>query len=468
MFGSCLVRIALQAATVFDGQTSTEPLIIASGGNKREAPMAGTVKHARLESQSARNRLKRGRQPHWQALVDGKVHLGWQCWKGDAAGRWVLRRYIGNRKYRTIALGLADDAAAADGVRVLSYKQAEAKARAMVEMPNGKIERLTVRQALDRYIEHKRDQGQPVRDVLSRSTAHILPSLGDLVVAELTTEQLRKWLATMAAAPAQSRPKAGKPRFRAAATTEEELRARRASANRVLTMLKAALNHAYDEGHVGNRDAWGRKLKPFRNVDVARVHYLTVAQAERLLNACDADFRPLVRAALETGCRYSELTRMQVHDFNPDANTVTVRKSKSGKARHVTLTPEGAEFFRQHCAGRDGTETMFRRADSASWNTSDQARPIRAACTHARISPAVSFHALRHTWASLAAMNGVPLMVVAKNLGHADTRMVEKHYGHLAPSYVADAIRAGAPRFAGAEAPSSVVPMPPGKPKRTK
>ena len=40
-------------------------------------------------------------------------------------------------------------------------------------------------------------------------------------------------------------------------------------------------------------------------------------------------------------------------------------------------------------------------------------------------------------------MNGVPLIVVAKNLGHSDTRMVEKHYGHLAPSYVAVAIRAG-------------------------
>jgi integrase len=44
-------------------------------------------------------------------------------------------------------------------------------------------------------------------------------------------------------------------------------------------------------------------------------------------------------------------------------------------------------------------------------------------------------------------MNGAPLFVVAKNLGHSDTRMVEKHYGHLAPSYVADAIRAAAPRF---------------------
>jgi integrase len=52
-------------------------------------------------------------------------------------------------------------------------------------------------------------------------------------------------------------------------------------------------------------------------------------------------------------------------------------------------------------------------------------------------------------------MNGVPLLVVAKNLGHADTRMVETHYGHLAPSYIADAIRAGAPRFGTVE-PSNV------------
>ncbi len=38
-------------------------------------------------------------------------------------------------------------------------------------------------------------------------------------------------------------------------------------------------------------------------------------------------------------------------------------------------------------------------------------------------------------------------MVVARNLGHADTRMVEKHYGHLAPSYVAEAVRKSAPKF---------------------
>ena len=38
-------------------------------------------------------------------------------------------------------------------------------------------------------------------------------------------------------------------------------------------------------------------------------------------------------------------------------------------------------------------------------------------------------------------------MVVARNLGHVDTRMVEKHYGHLEPSYIADEVRKRAPQF---------------------
>ena len=116
--------------------------------------MAGTVKHKRLESPTARSRLKRGRQPHWQALVPGKVHLGWQCWKGDTQGRWVLRRYIGRHlnkagkwaaRYRSLTLGKADDATAADGRAVLSFEQAAAAARAMVATPQGKVRRLTVR-----------------------------------------------------------------------------------------------------------------------------------------------------------------------------------------------------------------------------------------------------------------------------------------------------------------------------------
>jgi hypothetical protein len=54
----------------------------------------------------------------------------------------------------------------------------------------------------------------------------------------------------------------------------------------------------------------------------------------------------------------------------------------------------------------------------------------------------------------------MPLFVVAQNqnLGHADTRMVEKHYGHLAPSYVANQVQLFAPRF-GIIEDNSVTPL---------
>jgi integrase len=59
------------------------------------------------------------------------------------------------------------------------------------------------------------------------------------------------------------------------------------------------------------------------------------AECVRLVNACEPAFRNLVRGALLTGCRYSELTGMHVADFNTDAGVITVRESKAGKPRHA-------------------------------------------------------------------------------------------------------------------------------------
>jgi integrase len=423
--------------------------------------MAKTVKHANLEFPKARARLKPGRQPHWQALSTHGTHLGYQRQKGKGSGRWLLRRYLGGgNTYRVTPLGVADDAQAANGTSVLSYAQAKGKAGAMIDTPEGdKVQRMTVRQAMERYVEHKRNLGQSVADVMSRGTAHILPTLGDMVIAELTAERLQRWLANMASMSAQNRPKKGKVQFRPAPEDDEGVRKRRNTANRVLTMLKAILNHAFDEKHVSNRDAWGRRLKPFRQVDTARVRYLTVAEAQRLINACPADFRALVRGALETGARYSELARLQVVDFNADSGTLAIRKSKSAKARHIILTEDGQAFFAAQCAGRAGNTLIFGHgAKGTAWKTAEQARPMREANAHAKVSPPISFHGLRHTWASLSVMNGVPLLIVAKNLGRANTIMVERHYGHLASSYVVDAIRAGAPKYAF-ETATNVAPL---------
>jgi integrase len=413
-----------------------------------EQDMAGTVREARLGSPTARARLERGRQPHWNTLVAGQAHLGWQRWPQDKTGRWVLRRRTGDA-YTVAQIGLADDTEAADGVAVLSFEQAKQKAvERLATEDTPVVGRITVRRAMADYIDYLAAAGKNTRNLESAAVAHILPKLGNVEVAALTSTQLRRWHTALAASPARKRSKKGEQRFKDAPVSDEEVRRRRSSANRTLTHLKAALNHAFDERRVAANDAWSRRVKKFRGVDAARVRYLTIAEADRLINACDPGFRPLVRAALETGMRYSELARLEISDFNPDAGTITVRKSKTGHARHVVITAEGVAFFRQHCAGRAGDDLMFRRADGEPWRRSNPEQPIAQACKRANIAPPIGFHGLRHTWASLAVMNAVPLMIVARNLGHRDTTMVEKHYGHLAPSFITDAIRAGAPRFA--------------------
>ena len=92
---------------------------------------------------------------------------------------------------------------------------------------------------------------------------------------------------------------------------EDARRARKATANRILTMLKAALSRAFHADRVSSDAAW-RKVKPFKRVDEAVVRYLTTAEARRLVNACREDFRKLVLAALLTGCRYAEPHPSQV------------------------------------------------------------------------------------------------------------------------------------------------------------
>ncbi len=219
-------------------------------------------------------------------------------------------------------------------------------------------------------------------------------------------------------------------------------RARRASANRILTVFKAAANLAYREGHVSSAEAWAR-VKPFPKVDAPRIRYLDDAEAIRLLNACNGEFRQLIAGALLTGMRYGELVGMQVMDFHETAGTISLSagKTKSGKPRLIYLTDEGSQFFTAVTAGKERTALVFRRSDGAPWGRSHQFRPLREACVIAKIKPAISFHILRHTYVSRLVMRGVPMPVVAQQIGDSEA-ITAKHYAHLAPDYVATAVRA--------------------------
>jgi integrase len=422
--------------------------------------MARTRQDKRMDTRSARLENFKGqrREPWWRPISKG-LAIGYR--KGSKGGTWIARHYSQEHGRRYQSIGTADDLVDADGVHVLNFDQAQEKARKwftnLAKQDSGgavQIGPFSVADAMDAYVAFLESEGRSedsIADTRYRDRAFIRPKLGAMEVRSLTADLLRKWRDGVAKAAPRLRTKPGeKQKYREVGSGESARRARRASANRTWTTLRAALNHAFQTDKIDSDKAW-RKVKPFKSVDAVRVRYLSIAEAKRLINACDPEFRPLVQAALLTGGRYGQIIQLTVGDFNADAGTLTMRTRKgdgSVKVHHVHLTAEGARFFKVECAQRGGAKDLiFKKADGSQWKKSHQARPIEEASVRAKIDPPSNFHVTRHTWASHAVMNGTPLLVVAGNLGHADTRMVEKHYGHLAPGYRQDEIRKGAPKF---------------------
>ena len=90
--------------------------------------------------------------------------------------------------------------------------------------------------------------------------------------------------------------------------------------------------------------AW-KLVKPYRGTTSARIRFLSPADQQRLLDAAEGDLRDLVAAALMTGARFGELSRLQLQDFDAGNGSVFIAESKSGKARHVPLTPGGRVLY---------------------------------------------------------------------------------------------------------------------------
>jgi integrase len=410
--------------------------------------MSRTIREVNLSTREARKRLKPRGKPYWRSLDEG-LHLGYR--KGSTSSAWVIRWYVGDETYKTASLeARPDDILSADGETVLSWSQAQAGARNTFQRLQREAEGLdatpsgpyTVAGAFSDYMAYyRRKGGKAPQEFEWTYAAFIEPTLGSIQLAKLTRRRISEWHEKLSLTPARMRTRPGEPqKFRDLDNSPEGQRRRRSTANHHLTKLKAILNHAFAERRAASDEAW-RGVKAFREVDAARTRYLPDDESRRLVNACGKDFRPLVQAALLTGARYGELTALRASDYNPDTGTLHIRISKSGKPRHVVLTDEGRQFFEAAIAGKAGIDRVFVKPDGHAWGKAHQQRPFREAIRKAKLEK-LTFHELRHTYASRLMMKGVPLAVVAAQLGHTDTRMAEKHYGHMAPSYVAETVRA--------------------------
>lgn len=398
--------------------------------------MSRTVKDAPLTTRAARDRLAVQHKPYWRAIEAGAA-IGYR--KGTTGGQWLVRIGDPGRGggYRQAALGRADDALKAAGNDVLDWRAAETKARDWIarhhriaagqepEPDAAAAGPYTVADAMADYLaDYTARGGKALLTTRTAADTHILPALGKVPVGRLTRDQLKRWHRAIAASPARVRSKPGQERHKDVSDDPDAPRRRRSTANRILTVLKAAFNHARAEGKATcPADPWAA-VKAFREADKAKVRYLVEAEITRLWNACLPDFRDMVTAALLTGCRYGELAALVASDFDPQAGTVTIGRSKGGKPRHVALTVEGQRFFEQMAAGKSGTARLFQRervvkqatrdrpAEMArvGWSKSDQSRLMTQACAVAKIAPAVSFHELRHTYGSRLAGKGVPMV----------------------------------------------------------
>lgn len=401
--------------------------------------MARSQRSSKLESRTARLKLPTGRR---EFLTIGKgLALAYRRTE-DGYGTWQARVWDGRYNYRN--LGRADDHQEANGIDVLDFYQAQGKAREVFEaITKGRPAAgpVTIADAAQRYLAWYAEHRKALRETEHAVRVHILPRLGDKQISEVTAPQIRAWLERLAATPARVRTSAfakGQG-YRKAPQTADQKRARRATANRILNILKALLNKAFHDGLVDDDTAW-RQVKPFARVDEPRIRFLTDAEAVRLVNACRLDLRELVRAALLTGARVSELTALQAHDVNTRTGQIYIAQSKSGRPRFIPLNREGTALFRELAASKGGDDLVFIKKDGKRWGKNHHVRALLEACKVAKVRPAVSFHELRHTYASHLAQAGVDLLTISKLLGHSDTRVTSRHYAHLADKTLAQAV----------------------------
>jgi integrase len=391
--------------------------------------MARTAKYVKLDSKTARLKLPPRKEPYYTQIETG-LCLGYAR-REAGPGAWVRRELVAGT-YRYATLGAADDLGAADSRDMLTFDQARKAAGAAVVPTGAKV---SVARALDAYLAAHAAKSTHGKETKQRADKWIRPPLGAVRVDRITKAQLELWLAGMVRE-----------------DTEDEPDARRKSqdsANRVLTILKAALNHAFvdDANGIPSDTAW-RRVKAFRAVGGAREDHFDATQVRTLIAKAatfDKPFATLLEVGYLTGARMGELAALDVRDLDAGRHTLHIRTGKTG-ARVVTLTNEAARFLSRVAGKRAPIVPLLPRADGDRWGKSEHSRPFKRAAALAELPATASFYALRHSHISRAIEGGMSLSLVAENCG-TSLLMIQKNYAKVLASTRRDSIEQTGPKL---------------------
>lgn len=413
--------------------------------------MSRVLKDASLSASGARAKLKRG-AVHWRVVASAKgqeIHLGYR--RSKRGGEWLARWRVG-KGYKQAPLAAADDLSKADGDRILTYDQAERRARRhvedartrMVAQAAGPIQ--TVRAAVESYLESREAKGGDAgnaRDARLRLSKHVLsdPALADAPIYSLTADDLQNWLKRLSRDLAPS------------------------TVRRLCNDLRAALNDAKaDRDAVRDglkaKGARGRQAVAPGQVEDSQI--LPTADIVRIVGAAienDAeddwggDLARLVIVLAATGARFSQVRRMRVADVLDNALMVPAsRKGQEGKSLtpiRFPVSPDVIAALRPALAGRRAgdvlllrprweqkTPTVWTVKDRAPWlNASELTRPWRAILARAKLPAGTIPYALRHSSIVAALRLNLPVRLVAA-MHDTSAAMIERHYS----KYIVDAL----------------------------
>lgn len=183
-------------------------------------------------------------------------------------------------------------------------------------------------------------------------------------------------------------------------------------------VINAFLNWCASEEYIPKNPA--SKIKPIAYQRGTR-HAITMLELERMRSACTTRRQKAILDFMySTGCRVSEVAAVVMNDIDWNSKTVIVRHGKGDKQRVVYLNSESIVSLRAYInERRDGSEYVFvsKRAPHGKLTNRAIENEITAIANAAGV-PGVHPHILRHTMATIALRNGMPVEQVQTILGH--------------------------------------------------
>jgi integrase/recombinase XerD len=391
---------------------------------------------ADLSTRNKRSKIKPAKSITWVKVGVG-LGIGYRKVSHSKAGTFYVRRYMDGR-YHKRSMASADDLPhiPSDGVLVMSYAEAVESAASFDPKSDPDDPGLlkTVDEVLDAYLEWAQSNLKTADYVAGLFNNHVRAPLGGLEVSDLTTLKLERWKSAMASKPALLR--GGHSRE---ATTPDEIQSRKASTNVVLGRLKAALNRAWANGQLACSDEQWRRCKPFpkthRKGHRGRQTFITADEAKRFLDSIEhRDFFNLAKAGLLTGARIQELANITAKDVDLANGILTISQSKT-TPREVYLGDQAVALFKGLVADRDQDDLLLKNGNRPWAHSSHQIYVERA---NQLAGTNITFHSLRHSWASNFLMSGGSRDALRRQGGWASMAMIDQHYGHLTDDHRRD------------------------------